>query len=127
MGGPGLSSGESPFFFDVSSLSFRRRATYVRLLAFPTLIRAEGWFDPTVGEHTRVPMSCPHCGNRSPRHLDGASEGAFVDYYRCDSCLCVWNVQKGDPNGPVQIVNFESIKSTGTGDARRADPSRRRA
>jgi hypothetical protein len=48
---------------------------------------------------------CPHCGNRSPRHLDGASKDAWVDYYCCDACGCTWNKPKDDPDGPIRIVN----------------------
>jgi hypothetical protein len=56
-------------------------------------------------------MTCPHCANRTPSFLPGASEGAQVNYYRCDCCGCVWHRLKGDPSGPVHVVNFQPVKS----------------
>jgi transposase-like protein len=58
-------------------------------------------------------VECPFCSNRTPTHLDGASDGARVDYYRCSGCGCVWNVEKTTPHGPVHVVNFQPIKSIG--------------
>jgi len=51
---------------------------------------------------------CPHCGNRSPRHLEAASRDVYVDYYRCDSCGCTWNKPKDDPDGRIRIVNYRA-------------------
>ena len=36
--------------------------------------------------------SCPECGSRHTRWLPATSEGAFVDYFRCESCAAVWVV-----------------------------------
>ena len=44
------------------------------------------------------------CNNPTPRTLDAPSQFAMVNYYRCDKCGAVWNVDKADPNGPIHIV-----------------------
>ena len=47
-------------------------------------------------------VSCP-CGHSCPpTYLEWTSSVAHVDYYRCDECGHVWNVQrpKADPSDP---------------------------
>ena len=48
---------------------------------------------------------CPACENPEPRFLEATSEGALVDYFRCDTCRCVFNVPKGQPKAePVSVM-----------------------
>lgn len=51
---------------------------------------------------------CPTCQNPTPRTLDAprllAAVNYYVNYYRCDLCGAVWNVDKNDPHGPICIV-----------------------
>jgi hypothetical protein len=47
---------------------------------------------------------CPACNHIAPRYLDGASQGAYVNYYRCDACGLVFNVSKSRPNAPHKVV-----------------------
>jgi hypothetical protein len=39
-------------------------------------------------------LPCPQCQHPTPRHLEGASQDAWVNYYRCEYCSYVWNVPK---------------------------------
>ena len=64
-------------------------------------------------------MGCPHCKGKSIRFLSGASDGALVDYYRCETCGCVWNCDKSNPGGTVRIINFEPVKMVTAGGYRR--------
>jgi hypothetical protein len=45
---------------------------------------------------------CPRC-QRPGYWLSALSRNARVDYYRCDSCVHVWNVPK-DKSAPIQDV-----------------------
>jgi hypothetical protein len=47
---------------------------------------------------------CPACDHDSPRYLEGASQGAYVRYYRCDACGLVFNVSKSKPHAPPTVV-----------------------
>lgn len=54
---------------------------------------------------------CPECETQTVpwleptvRFLKDASKEALVNYYRCDSCGCVWTVPKSDPHAPPQIL-----------------------
>jgi hypothetical protein len=40
---------------------------------------------------------CPSCGGIFVRWLGELSKGAYVNYYRCESCAHVWDVPKDDP------------------------------
>ena len=53
---------------------------------------------------------CPKCDNTEPRWLEWASFEATVDFYRCQTCGHVWNVDKQDPNGKVTDVTVEPPK-----------------
>jgi hypothetical protein len=68
-------------------------------------------------------MTCPGCGDANGRHLPHPSQGAFVDYYRCDACECVWNVRKGDRRDALNAVNVEPIKAP----LKTRQPEKRRA
>jgi len=46
---------------------------------------------------------CPIC-DRPGRFLAGPSEGASVDYYRCDPCGHVWSHDKLNPDAPAVPV-----------------------
>ena len=39
---------------------------------------------------------CPACHGPTTRRLDGASEDAYVNYYRCERCGHVWTTSKDD-------------------------------
>ena len=39
---------------------------------------------------------CPNCAAQTPRVLEGASENAYVWYYRCERCLHIWTLDKRD-------------------------------
>ncbi len=47
---------------------------------------------------------CMDCREPDPRLLDGTSDMADVNYYRCDFCGCVFCVPKDRPNAPPQCV-----------------------
>jgi len=50
-----------------------------------------------VREGLTVPIRpCPQCDSLTPRRLDGASQAAYVWYYRCDACGHAWSVSKTD-------------------------------
>ena len=51
---------------------------------------------------------CPNCDERG-RHLEGASQGAMVDFYICDHCGVVWSHKKGDPKAPAVNVAYPRI------------------
>jgi hypothetical protein len=48
---------------------------------------------------------CPHCQKTAPRYLPASSDGAVVNYYRCDGCGHVFHVAKGKPEAdPVPVT-----------------------
>jgi transposase-like protein len=57
--------------------------------------------------------SCPKCQSENPRFLNGASDEAMVNFYRCDECGHVWTVQKSNPDGPTTDVTLPPKKEHG--------------
>ena len=53
---------------------------------------------------------CPKCQSNNLRFLDGASDEALVNFYRCDKCGHVWTVSKYDPDGPTTDVTLPMKK-----------------
>jgi hypothetical protein len=47
--------------------------------------------------------SCPCCNATTTRWLEGCSDRAQVDYYRCEECAHVWAVAK-DGSGRITHV-----------------------
>jgi len=47
--------------------------------------------------------SCPECASSNTQWRPATSDGAFVDYFRCDTCGRVWVVGTNDPQGSHQI------------------------
>ena len=39
---------------------------------------------------------CPRCHALPTRRLEEISKDAWVSYYRCDLCGCVWTFPKGE-------------------------------
>ena len=61
--------------------------------------------DPSGAKQLVLPARlCPECQRVTLRHLPASSEGAKVDYYRCDDCGHVWSVRKSRPNLPPAPV-----------------------
>jgi rubredoxin len=52
--------------------------------------------------------TCPQCQQQG-RYLEGASQSAWVDYYRCDVCGHVWALDKGDPNAPPRDITLPPV------------------
>jgi transposase-like protein len=50
---------------------------------------------------------CPRC-QLAGSHLAASSEGARVDYFRCDRCGHVWTVDKNDPKAKPRDVTVRS-------------------
>ena len=48
--------------------------------------------------------SCPECESRKTQWLPATSDGAFVDYFRCDTCGTVWVVGGEHPAQSHQIT-----------------------
>ena len=48
--------------------------------------------------------SCPECSCRDTRWLPSTSDGAFVDYFRCEACRTVWVVNSLAPNQSRQVT-----------------------
>jgi uncharacterized Zn finger protein len=58
---------------------------------------------------------CPQCQTQTVpwlepevRLLEATSKDALVNYYRCDSCGCVWTVPKSDPDAPPQTLTVRT-------------------
>jgi len=48
---------------------------------------------------------CSQC-QRQGRLLEHVSQGAYVDYYRCDHCGHVWSHEKGKPESKPRDVTI---------------------
>ncbi len=46
---------------------------------------------------------CLHCQHQG-RLLENASQHAYVEYYRCDTCGHVWSHDKKNPDGPPNHI-----------------------
>jgi hypothetical protein len=52
-----------------------------------------------LAEVVQIPVPhqpCPTCEKPTPRKLDGPSDFATVNYYRCEGCGHVWTTSKKD-------------------------------
>ena len=49
---------------------------------------------------------CPNCQIQG-RLLEGPSQDAFVEYYRCDECGHVWTHQKDHPQSPASAITIK--------------------
>jgi hypothetical protein len=47
---------------------------------------------------------CPACSTPSPRHMEGISATAVVNYYRCPECFHIWTVDKLDPTKITHVT-----------------------
>lgn len=53
--------------------------------------------------------SCTQC-HRPGRLLPSSSEGAVVDYYRCDACGHVWTRDKANPDAKPRDITITPKK-----------------
>ena len=53
---------------------------------------------------------CPRCPIQG-RLLDGPSQDAFVEYWRCDQCSHVWSHERANPTSPHKDVTVPSDKA----------------
>ena len=47
---------------------------------------------------------CPQCHRTSVVRLDEVFYAPNVDFFRCDSCRCMWHVEKGKDGPPSQTL-----------------------
>ena len=47
---------------------------------------------------------CPTCTRQTPRWLEATSRDAYVNYYRCQYCGCVWTTPKNNPEAASTLV-----------------------
>ena len=47
---------------------------------------------------------CPQCHRTSVVRLDDVFYAPNVDFFRCDSCRCMWHVEKGKDGPPSQTL-----------------------
>ena len=73
----------------------------------PAFSRKSLRFDDPSG-YNREPLAMPHrlcplC-HQPGRLLESASDGARVEYYRCDACYHVWSHDQSDPDSAPEAV-----------------------
>ena len=66
-----------------------------------------------------VPRVCPECGHGSTYWIQGVSQFARVDYFRCVECAHVWHTPKNDPAAVPTVVMQGKPRRVGRADARR--------
>jgi len=55
---------------------------------------------------------CPVCAQNMPRHLPVSSDGASVNYYRCDRCRHIWTTSKVTGNVLTHVTPLPSPSRT---------------
>ena len=75
----------------------------------PHAPRGEKRFGETLGRRLGSNMvsartHCPQCHRTGVVRLDEVFYAPNVDFFRCDSCRCMWHVEKGKDGPPSQTL-----------------------
>lgn len=62
-------------------------------MTWPVVDNVFGGAEDTRSQAPMPVLSCPNCGEMTPRELE-ASRFATVNYYRCGNCAHVWTTDK---------------------------------
>ena len=75
-------------------------------------------FGETLGRRLRSNMvsartHCPQCHRTSVVRLDEVFYAPNVDFFRCDSCRCMWHVEEGKDGPPSQtLLGHQTLQMT---------------